>query len=83
MQGKRVLTPFCLLALLAVLTAGAAALGLSQSPTLYLPALPLNDPQAQSTLDLAVDRTMAAASFTWRIPHSVGLGETLIYNATE
>jgi hypothetical protein len=81
MQAKRVLIPFCLLPLLAVLTVGAAALGLSQSPTLYFPSFPSNDPHAQSALDLAAQRTMVAPSFTWRIPHSVGLGETLIYNA--
>jgi hypothetical protein len=81
MPAKRVLIPFCLLALLAVLTVGAAALGLSQSPTLYFPTVPSNDPHAQSALDLAVERTMAAASFTWRVPRSVGFGETLIYNA--
>jgi hypothetical protein len=83
MQAKRVLIPFCLLALLAVLTVGAAVLGLSQSPTLYLPTVPSNDPHAQSALDLAVERTMAAPSFTWRVPHSVGFGETLIYNAPD
>jgi hypothetical protein len=83
MQAKRVLIPFCLLALLALLTVGAAALGLSQSPTLYFPTVPSNDPHAQSSLDLAVERTAAAASFTWRVPHSVGFGETLIYNAPD
>ena|ERR1700722_18608266 len=81
MEANRVLIPFSLLTLLAVLTVGAAALGLSQSPTLYFPTVPSNDPHAQSALDLAVERTMTAASFTWSVPHSVGFGETLIYNA--
>jgi hypothetical protein len=83
MEAKRVLIPFSLLALLAALTVGAAVLGLSQAPTLYLPTVPPNDSHAQSALDRAVERTMAAPSFTWHVPHSVGFGETLIYNAPD
>jgi hypothetical protein len=79
-RTHRALYPLALVALLGLLTAGAAVLGSSQSPTLYFPSVPANDPAAKSVLDLALERTMAAPSFTWHVPPSVG-PETLIYNA--
>lgn len=81
MQSWRPLCPFLLVVGLVVLTVAAAVFGIVNAPTLYWPPIPPNNPSAQSQLLGAVERTISAPSFTWSIPRSQGLAETLIYNA--
>lgn len=81
---RRNLLPFGLVGILGFLVLGAALFGSAQSPNLYLPSLPRNDPHAASELDAYIERTMLASSFTWKVlGENSSESEKLVYNAPD
>jgi hypothetical protein len=79
---KHIALPLTLLAVLGLLSVGAALLAVAQSPTLLYFSVPANDPGAAAQLDAIVRHTIDAPSFTYRIPGSnTSISETLVYQA--
>jgi hypothetical protein len=82
MHSRRRLVPLFFVAGLGFLTVAAAAFGASGSPRLFFASVPPNDAKAHSQLQLAIERTASASSFTLKTPRK-DFPETLIYNAPD